>query len=221
MSEQFSSTGPHGHRARMRGKLLAHGPGGLADYELLEMLLFLGIPRRDTKPLAKATINRFGSLADTLAAAPDTLAHLGPGSVAALKLVEEAAARLARAEVQERPHLANWERLTEYLDRAPGNAPCRALFLNNRNRLLGDEAVGAAAREVAARALELHATAVILVCGPRLDKAGLDKAGPNKQAVAVARQLAQASALLAIQLHDCVSGGPGRWSSLRATGALR
>lgn len=211
MSEQFASTGPHGHRARMRGKLLAHGPAGLADYELLEMLLFLGIPRRDTKPLAKATINRFGSLSEALAAAPEALAHLGPGSVAALKLVEEAATRLARAEAQERPHLANWERLTDYLDRAPAGVPLRALFLNNRNRLLGDEAVGAAARDVAARALELHATAVILVCG----------AGPDGQAVAVARQLAQASGLLAIQLHDCVSGGPGRWASLRAAGALR
>ena len=75
--KMFESTGPHGHRGRMRGKLLAHGPGALADYELLEMLLFLGIARRDTKPLAKATLNRFGGLAETLAAPPDALAHLG------------------------------------------------------------------------------------------------------------------------------------------------
>ena len=214
----FESTGPQGHRARMRSKLLAHGPGGLADYELLEMLLFLGITRRDTKPLAKATLNRFGGLAETLAASPDALAHLGQGSVTALKLVQEAAARLSRAEVQDRPHLANWERLTKYLDNKAGDASCRALFLNNRNRLLGDEALGAGpqrAREVSARALELHATAVMLVCRVPAGK------GPGKDNVALARQLAQASGLLAIQLHDCVSAGPGRWESLRATGALR
>ncbi len=215
----FASTGPHGHRARMRGKLLANGPGALADYELLEMLLFLGIERRDTKPLAKATLNRFGGLAETLTASVDALAHLGTASVTILKLVEEAAARLSRAEVLDRPHLGNWDRLTEHLDNKRLDVPCRALFLNNRNRLLGDEAVPDGpvpqqAREVAGRALELHATAVILVCLTPKAKAGADT-------LALARLLSQASGLLAIQLHDCVVGGPGRWSSLRSAGSLR
>lgn len=215
----FASTGPHGHRARMRAKLLANGPAALADYELLEMLLFLGIERRDTKPLAKATLNKFGGFAETLAAAPDALAHLGANSVTALKLVEEAAARLSRAEVVDRPHLGNWDRLTDYLDRNPRDAPCRALYLNNRNSLLGDEAVGGQgperARDVAARALDLHATAMILVrlLPPR--------AAVDADTLALARTLAQASGLLSIQLHDCVTGGAGRWASLRATGALR
>jgi DNA repair protein RadC len=147
----FASTGPQGHRARMRTKLLQVGPTAFADYELLEMLLFLGIGRRDTKPLAKGTINRFGSLAATLAAPPAELAQalsLGGGdptdSVAALKLVEEAAARLSRAETQERPVLGNQASLTAYLDStftapAPKTRQLRVLFLNNRNRLLADE----------------------------------------------------------------------------------
>ena len=153
----------------MRRKLLTVGPAGFADYELLEMLLFLGIERRDTKPLAKATINRFGSLADTICAPATGLRSLGPASVVVLKLVQEAAARLARADLRERPHLSNWDRLTAYLDGCPASVPpLRALYLNNRNRLLADEALAEQAdepqaRAVAARALDLHATAVILV----------------------------------------------------------
>ena len=217
----FASTGPHGHRARMRGKLLSLGPAGFADYELLEMLLFLGIERRDTKPLAKATINRFGSLAATLAAPPHALAALGRNSAIALKLVEEAAVRLARAEQRERAHLSDWSRLVLYLDGTGADGPLRALFLNNRNRLLADEPVAAQdgseaqARAVAARALDLHATAVILVC---MTPPG---AKAPAAALAVARRMQQAAGLLSIQLHDCVMGGAGRWSSLRTAGQLR
>ncbi len=217
----FASTGPHGHRSRMRDKLLTLGPAGFAEYELLEMLLFLGIERRDTKPLAKATINRFGSLASTISAPAAGLQTLGPNSIVALKLVEEAAGRLARAEVQERAHLGNWERLTEYLDANTARSqPWRALFLNNRNRLLADEALaadGSAAqsRTVAARALDLHATAVILVCE------SADRAGIAPEVLALARQVQQAASLLSVQLHDAVTGGPGRWTGLRSAGHLR
>lgn len=215
----FSSTGPQGHRARMRTKLLHRGPAALADYELLEMLLFLGIERRDTKPLAKAAINQFGGLAGTLDAEPGVLAHLGRGCVVAVKLAQEAAVRLARAELRDRAHLPNWEGVQNYLDDHDGPAfPMRALYLNNRNRLLGDEAVRDAAgpeqrvQAIAARALDLHATAVILVG---------DGTTAAPELRATIRRLLQASDLLTLKLHDCVLGSPGKWRSLRAAGQLK
>ena len=114
----FSSIGPHGHRGRMRDRLLTRGSDGLADYEMLEMLLFFAFKRGDTKPLAKALINRFGSFAAVLAAPQQQLLNspgLGTHSVAAIKLVQAAALRLARAEVMEKPVLNNWDRLMDYL----------------------------------------------------------------------------------------------------------
>jgi len=125
----------------MRERLLGRGPAALADYEVLEMLLFLGIPRRDTKPLAKELINRFGSLEAVLGAASDRLERAGlrPEATAVLRVPEEAARRLALAEARDRPVLNNWDRLLEYLDTGlagavPGQR--RALLLDNRNRLL-------------------------------------------------------------------------------------
>jgi len=208
----FTSTGPAGHRSRMRQKLLTRGPAALADYELLEMILFLGIDRRDTKPLAKAAINQFGGLAETLAAA--LLAHLGRECVVALKLAQEAAARLARAEIRDRAHLANWEGVQLYLDGVVAcGAPLRTLYLNNRNRLLGDEPVpDSGVRAIAARALDLHATAVILVS---------DGTAPSPELRATIRRLLEASDLLTLKLHDCVLGRPGAWRSLRAAGQLK
>jgi len=207
----------------MRTKLLANGPDGLADYEILEMLLFLGIKRRDTKPLAKETINRFGSLADTIAAGQAALAHLGANSVAALKLVEEAASRLTRAETLDRPQLNTWARLTDYLDASAAGARSgglRVLFLDNRNRLLGDEAAAPAtttskqAHAIVARALELHATALITVCG-NTDRSRTDGD------IALSERLARAADLLTITLHEAVFGVRGHWDGLRRTGRLR
>jgi DNA repair protein RadC len=117
----FPSTGPHGHRGRMREKLLDRGPDALADYELLEMLLFFAMPKGDTKPLAKALINRFGSFARALAAPQQELLAtrgLGPHSVSAIKLVQASSLRLAKAEVMEAPVLNNWDRLVDYLTAA-------------------------------------------------------------------------------------------------------
>ncbi len=208
----------------MRTKLLSNGPDGLADYEILEMLLFLGIPRRDTKPLAKETINRFGSLADTIAAGPAALAHLGTNSVAALKLVEEAASRLIRAEPLDRPQLNTWAKLTDYLDAstAPtGRDGLRILFLDNRNRLLGDETISPAAtiaqdaQTIVARALQLHATALITVTGPGGSESKRDAD------TALAQRLDRAADLLTIRLHEAVFGTRGDWDGLRRTGRLR
>ncbi|UFN49581.1 DNA repair protein RadC [Roseomonas sp. OT10] len=208
----------------MRDRLLAGGPDALPDYEVLEMLLFLGIPRRDTKPLAKATINRFGSLAAVLGATPAELRQapgLGPDSVAALKLVEAATARLTRAESVERPLLSSWDRLMDYLAFAPiGAAPLRVLFLDNRNRLLADEPWPAATeapqpRDVITRALELHSTALIL-----LQRQPAGWTGPGRPEAALSTRLRRAAAVLSIVLHDhLILGGPEP-VSLRRAGLL-
>ena len=203
----------------MRERLLARGPGALADYEVLEMLLFLGIPRRDTKPLAKAAINRFGSLRAVLLAPADELQRmLGSVSAAVLGLVEQAADRLAQAETQARPTLRDWAQLDAYLDGAPRPTGDRVLYLNNRNQLLSDELldghVTALPRETARRALALHATALILV----LDRPGA--AMPSRGDLALAAQLKQAAGVLSIALHDVLLAGGKARVSLRRKGLL-
>lgn len=227
----FSSTGPSGHRSRMRARVLERGAPALADYEILEMLLFLGIARRDTKPLAKALINRFGSLHKVLEADRDTLAEAGlnPASVAALRLPLLAATRLAGAEARSRPQLGDWEALLVYFDTALGGAvpgQLRILYLDNRNRLLGDEAVNIDASRSAPRvesaailrrALQLHATAMIGVrlCG--------DADVPEKRVLAdsaLASELSRSGALLAIAVHDFFALKGGAWAGLRRLGKL-
>ena len=160
----------------MRERLLTAGPDALADHEMLEIVLF-ALPRRDTKPLARALLSRFGSFARVIAApVQDLLAvdGLGEAGVAALKSVQAAALRLLRAEVIDQPVLTNWDRLMAYLSAELSRERVeqfRVLFLDNRNRLLADEAQQRGTvnhtpvypREVAKRALELHATALILV----------------------------------------------------------
>ena len=218
----FTSTGPQGHRGRMRDRLLGNGAAALADYEILEMLLFLGVPRRDTKPLAKATINRFGSLAAVLAAPPRALREvpeIGPDCVVAIRIVQEATLRLAQAEAVEKPLLNNWERLTGYLDAAlarDDRPSLRLLFLDNRNRLLADEVQelglddAAFPREVVRRALELHATALILVQG----RAAGEHEFTDAEVTATAR-MRKAGAVLSITLHDHLLVGGGEIASLR------
>ncbi len=204
----------------MRDRLLA-GPAALADYEILEMLLFLGIPRRDTKPQAKGLINRFGSLAATLAAGHRALqsAGLEQRAIEAFDLVTEAAAQLSRAERGERVLLGTWTALERYLD-LPGRMSqppaLGALLLNNRNQLLAEQRwqpdVEAATlgREMLHHALEQHATAVILVrnqgnAAPKLT--GEDRA--------LHARLERAGTALSVVVHDWVVIGGGDWISLR------
>jgi len=223
----FDSTGPAGHRGRMRERLLSRGPEALADYEILEMLLFLGIARRDTKPLAKQLINSFGSLAGVLTASPSALAMtggLGVDAIAVLRLPEEAAHRLARAESRTTPILNNWDRLLEYLDKAlvgavPGQL--RALLLDNRNRLLADETVQGEPEHVphvlAGRALTVHATALILI---RVVPGGAPDKALMKREAALAVAVRTAVSLLSVILHDHMLVGMGNWISLTQKGLL-
>jgi DNA repair protein RadC len=225
----FASTGPHGHRARMREKLLARGPEALADYELLEMLLFFAMPKGDTKPLAKALINRFGSFANVLAAPQQALLAtrgLGIHSVSALKLVQAAALRMAREEVMERPVLNTWDKLIAYLTAAMAREKTevfRVLYLDSKNRLIADEAQARGTvnhtpvypREVVKRALELHATALILCHNhPSGDPS------PSRADIEMTRMVKEAGAVLSVTLHDHLIIGNGRWLSFRSEGLL-
>ncbi len=167
----------HDHRSRLRERFEDAGPGALADYELLELLLFRIIPRRDTKPLAKALIQRFGDLAAVLGAPPERIAEVdGAGTAVAreLKVVQAVLERASRAEFAQRPVIGSWSQLITYCRLAMASAPreqFRALFLDVKNHLLADEVLNEGTidhapvypREVARRALEHSAASVILV----------------------------------------------------------
>ncbi|OYW03493.1 MAG: hypothetical protein B7Z58_03545 [Acidiphilium sp. 37-64-53] len=226
----FASTGPQGHRGRMREKLLDRGADALADYELLEMLLFLAFKKGDTKPLAKSLINRFGSYAGVLAAPIESLfAHEGIGihSVAAIKLIHASALRLARTELADQPVLNNWDRLIDYLTIAMARESIeqfRVLYLDNRNRLIADEIASRGTvnhtqvyvRELVTRALQNHATALILVHNhPSGDPT------PSRDDIEMTKEIQRAIALLEVTLHDHIIIGKGAWLSFRREGLLR
>lgn len=221
--------GPEGHRARMRQRLLTSGPDALQDYEMLEMLLFLATPRRDTKPAAKALMARFGSFAAVIAASPMHLRQVedvGDAAVAALKLVQGAALRLMREEVRAQPVLNNWQRLIDYLTAALAREEVeqfRVLFLDSKNRLLADEAQARGTvnhtpvypREVVKRALEVQATALILVHNhPSGDPT------PSRADIEMTAEIKAAAAMLGITLHDHLIIGNGRHLSFRREGLL-
>ncbi len=220
--------GVDGHRGRLRDRLLAAGPDALADHEMLEIVLF-ALPRRDTKSLARALLSRFGSFGRVIAAPVQdllTIEGLGEAGAAALKSVHAAALRLLRAEVIEQPVLNNWERLMAYLAAEMSRERIeqfRVLFLDSRNRLLADEAQQRGTvnhtpvypREVAKRALELHATALILVHNhPSGDPT------PSREDIAMTEQVRAAAAALSIVLHDHIIVGNGQWLSFRQEGLL-
>jgi len=217
------------HRERMRSRLLTAGPDSLADHEMLEMVLFLALPRRDTKPIARALLARFGSFANVIAAPPHELTAIdgmAEASAAAMKLVQAAALRLSRAELNERPVLADWDKLIGYLNAQLSRERVeqfRVLFLDNRNRMLADEQQSRGTvnhtpvypREVARRALELHASAVILVHNhPSGDPA------PSRADIEITRDIKAALTTVAVAVHDHIIVGNGTWVSFRAQGLL-
>ena len=227
--EPFVSIGPRGHRARMRTRVIEHGAGTLADYELLEMLLFFAFKTGDTKPLAKSLINRFGSFAALISTPGEQLLHnagLGPHSVVSIKLVQEAAIRLARAELADQPVVNNWEKLIDYLTAVLAREKTeqfRILFLDTRNRLIADEAQARGTvdhtpvypREVVKRALELHATAIILVHNhPSGDPS------PSRADLEMTAEIREAARVLGVVVHDHVVIGNGRWLSFRREGLM-
>ena len=166
----------HGHRERLRERLLEAGAAALPDYELLEFLLFAGISRKDTKPLAKELIERFGSFAAVLAANREALSDAGlkDAAIAALLSVHEASSRFLRGEIADKPVISNWQALIDYCTARIGFAATEEfhlLFLDRKNALIRDERQQQGTvdhtpvypREVVKRALELNATAIIMV----------------------------------------------------------
>lgn len=226
---QAPPPGHLGHRARMRQKLLTAGPDALLDHELLEMVLFLALPRRDTKPIARDLLHRFGGFADAIAAPLHELRQvegLGEAGAAALKTVQAAALRLARSELREAEVLNSWDKLIAYLTASLARERVEhvhVLYLDTRNRLIADEVQARGTvnhtpvypREVVKRALELQATALILVHNhPSGDPT------PSRADVEMTAEIKAAAALFGIVLHDHLIIGKGRQISLRREGLL-
>jgi DNA repair protein RadC len=229
--ETGSAEVPHykGHRQRLRARFLTAGADAFPDYELLELLLFLAIPQRDTKPLAKALIAHFRSFADVIAAPPDRLAEVDgvkEVTITALKTVKAAALRLAKARVMGRPALSSWEALLDYCTAAMSRNQTeefRILFLDRQNALIADEKQQRGTvdhtpvypREVVKRALELGASAIILVHNhPSGDPT------PSRSDIAMTREIAIAAKALKIEVHDHLVIGRGKHASFKALGLL-
>ncbi|HLN25533.1 MAG TPA: DNA repair protein RadC [Patescibacteria group bacterium] len=222
---------PHyrGHRDRLRQRFLQGGPDALPDYELLELVLFLGIPQKDVKPLAKALIARFGGLAGVLTASPDALMEI-PGikanAATAIKTVQAAAQRLARLQVMNRPVLASWDSLLDYCQVAMAHQPSeefRLLFLDRQNVLIADEAQQKGTvdhtpvypREVIKRALDLNASAIIMVHN---HPSGDPK--PSRADIDMTRMIKDALKAVNITLHDHLVIGKTGHNSFKSLGLL-
>jgi len=205
----------HGHRERLRARFMEAGAQALADYEMLELVLFRAVPRRDVKPLAKDLLLKFGSFAEVISAPAERLKQegLGEAAVIELKVVQAAAQRLARGEVKKRTAMSSGTAVIDYVRAAQAFAEkeqFRILFLDKKNRVIADEVQQQGTvdhtpvypREVVKRALELSATALILVHNhPSGDPT------PSQADVEMTRQVAQVARTLGIQVHDHVIVG--------------
>ena len=218
-----------GHRARLRERFLSGARDTLPDYELLELLLFNAIQRRDTKPLAKALLHRFGSLAGVIGASPHELREMdgvGDSVIVALKAVDAAAVRIIREDIMERPVLSNWQRLMDYCRAELGRKKIesfRILFLNRRNELIADEEqqhgtidhTPVYPREIVKRALELHAAAIIMV-----HNHPSGSAKPSRADIDMTREVQDVAGKLGIVLHDHVIVARAGATSFKEAGLL-
>lgn len=223
---------PHdasGHRARLRQRLFEGGPDALLDHELVEYLLGLAIPRRDTKPLAKKLIREFGGFGRLLTAEAEAIVRVGDvseGAAAAIKVAHAAALRLLHEEVKDRPVLGSWQALLDYLHADMAHEAIervRVLFLNSRNVLIANEPMWEGSvdesavhvREVMRRALDLQATAIIVVHNhPSGDPS------PSQQDIRLTRELIEAGRHLKVQVHDHVIIGAAGHTSMRGMGLI-
>ena len=218
-----------GHRERMRERVLNAGARSLADYQLLEMLLFAAAPRGDTKPLAKALLATFGSLAKVLKAEPEALRKVdkvGDAVIATLKVAETLGEKLLRSEIEKKNVLGSWQALLEYCQGTMSDRNIehfRILFLNNKNHLISDEVQQSGTvnhtavypREVVKRALELGATALILVHNhPSGDTT------PSKADIDMTGEIVAAANALNIKIHDHLIVGGHDSASFKSLGLL-
>ncbi|MBS0563958.1 MAG: DNA repair protein RadC [Proteobacteria bacterium] len=217
------------HRRRLRDRFMAGGAAALPDYELLELVLFRALPRQDVKPLARRLLDLFGDFGAVVsapAARLEQVAGVGPSVVQELKIVEAAAHRLARAQVMNRAVLSSWDQLLDYCRAAMGHRTTeqfRLLFLDRKNVLIADEEqargtvdhVPVYPREVVKRALELNASALILVHNhPSGDPT------PSQADILVTNQIRDAADVMGIVLHDHLVVGKTRVLSFRGEGYL-
>ncbi|TKW67477.1 MAG: JAB domain-containing protein [Paracoccus denitrificans] len=228
---------PHGrqpsyiadHRARLRERFMNGGPVAMPDYELLELILFRTIPRQDVKPLARRLIAAFGDLARVLSAPVPRLSAIegvGPAVVTDLKLVAAAAQRMARGKIMHRPVLSGWDALLDYCHTAMGHEGIeefRVLFLDRKNVLIADEAQGRGTvdhvpvypREILRRALELGASALILVHNhPSGDPT------PSDADISMTLRIQTGAEVMGIVIHDHLIIGAGCEVSFRREGLL-
>ena len=218
---------PHhtGHRERLRERFRGGGDAALADYEILELILFRAMPRRDVKPIAKALIARFGSFAEVLAARPERLgeiAGLGEAAATEIKIVEAAARRLALSAIRKRVALSSSSAVLTYCRTAMAfidHEEFRILFLDKKNQLLADEVQGVGTvdhapvypREIMRRALELSATALILVHNhPSGDPS------PSTADIAMTMQIVSLGKALNVAIHDHIIIGRQGHASFRS-----
>ena len=222
---------PHylGHRERLRRRFRDAGADALPDYELLELILFRAMPRRDTKPLAKAMLARFGTFAETVYA-PDELLREVPGigeaAITEIRLVRAAALRLMRGEVLERPVLSSWSQVLDYCRASMGfeaKEQFRILFLDKRNQIIADEVqqkgtvdhTPVYVREVVKRALELSSTAIVLVHNhPSGDPT------PSRADIEMTKQIVAAAKPLGVIVHDHIIVGKQGHASNRGLGLI-
>lgn len=217
------------HRKRLRDRFLTGGPDAVPDYELLELVLFRAIPRRDVKPLARALIDTFGDFAHVLAAPAGRLREVdgvGDAVILELKLIEAAAQRFARGKVIDQPVLSSWAALLDYCQTKLAHLSLeqvRVLYLDRKNRLIADESQGQGTvdhvplypREVLKRALELNASALILVHNhPSGDPT------PSEADISLTHEIVQGASALGLSVHDHLVIGKSTHVSFRDEGLL-
>ena len=223
---QETQTKPHyaGHRQRLRDRFMTGGADALPDYELMELVLFRALPRRDTKPIAKQLIDKFGSFGDAVSADPARLREIegvGDSVITELKLIRAAALRLSRSSVLKRPVLSSWSKLLDYCNAQMSylqKEQLRILFMDRKNALIADEVQHEGTvdhtpvypREVIKRALELGASAIILVHNhPSGDTT------PSRADIEMTRRIVEAAERLGITVHDHIIIGRDQHASFR------
>ncbi|MEM7520145.1 MAG: DNA repair protein RadC [Pseudomonadota bacterium] len=217
------------HRQRLRARFMGGGPDAMPDYELLELVLFRAIPRRDVKPLARALMDAFGDFNRVVSAREARLREVpgvGDAVIVELKIVEAAAKRLARAKVMQRHVISSWDALLDYCHTTMAHLETeqfRVLYLDRKNLLMADEEQGKGTvdhvpvypREVAKRALELNASAMILVHNhPSGDPT------PSTSDIEMTEQIARACDALGLNLHDHLIIGKSTELSFKSAGYL-
>lgn len=217
------------HRSRLRERFMTGGAAAMPDYEILELVLFRAIPRQDVKPLARRLIDTFGDFNRVISASPARLSEVsgtGPAVILELKLIEAAAQRLARSRVINRPALSGWDALIDYCHTTMAHSEIeqfRVLYLDRKNILILDEEqargtvdhVPVYPREIMRRALDVHASALILVHNhPSGDPT------PSEADIMMTRRIVTAADVMGLVVHDHLIIGKSREISFRSEGLL-